>query len=115
MFIDWKAVKIFVRPGPTDLRKQINGLAVMVQAELGMDPFSGTLYLFCNKTRKLLKLLYWDRSGFAMWQKRLERDRFPWPKTEEAAKEISEAELRMLLAGIDFWRAHQRLVYNTVV
>jgi transposase len=115
MFIDWKAVKIFVRPGPTDLRKQINGLAVMVQAEPGMDPFSGSLYLFCNKNRKLLKLLYWDQSGFAMWQKRLERDRFPWPKTEEAAKEISEAELRMLLAGIDFWRAHQRLVYNTVL
>ena len=68
MFIDWNAVKVFVRPGVTDLRKQINGLAVMVQGELGLDPFSGNLYLFCNRNRRLLKLLYWDRNGFSMWQ-----------------------------------------------
>jgi transposase len=115
MFIDWKAVKIFVRPGVTDLRKQINGLAVMVQGELKLDPFSGSLYLFCNRNRRLLKLLYWDRNGFSMWQKRLERDRFPWPKSEEAAREITKSQLRMLLAGIDFWNAHQELSYNTVI
>jgi transposase len=115
MFIDWNAVKIFVRPGVTDLRKQINGLAVMVQGELKLDPFSGNLYLFCNRNRRLLKLLYWDRNGFSMWQKRLERDRFPWPKSEEAAREITKSQLRMLLAGIDFWNAHQELSYNTVI
>jgi transposase len=115
MFVDWKAVKVFVRPGATDLRKQINGLAVMVQAEMGLDPFSGSLYLFCNRNRKLLKLLYWDRNGFSMWQKRLERDRYPWPKSEEGAREITQSQLRMLLAGIDFWNAHQELVYSTVI
>jgi transposase len=115
MFIDWNAVKIFVRPGVTDLRKQINGLAVMVQGELKLDPFSGSLYLFCNRNRRLLKLLYWERNGFSMWQKRLERDRFPWPKSEEAAREITKSQLRMLLAGIDFWNAHQELSYNTVI
>jgi transposase len=115
MFIDWKAVKVFVRPGVTDLRKQINGLAVMVQGELKLDPFSGNLYLFCNRNRRLLKLLYWDRNGFSMWQKRLERDRFPWPKSEEAAREITLVQLRMLLAGIDFWNAHQKLGYSTVI
>ena len=71
MFIDWSAVRIFVRPGATDLRKQINGLAAMAQGEMAQDPFSGSLFVFCNKTRKNLKALYWDRSGFALWQNHL--------------------------------------------
>ena len=115
MFIDWKAVKVFVRPGVTDLRKQINGLAVMVQGELKLDPFSGSLYLFCNRNRRLPKLLYWDRNGFSMWQKRLARHRFPWPKNEEAVKEIAVDQFRMVLDGIDFWRAHQKLSNSTVL
>jgi transposase len=115
MFIDWNAVRIFVRPGSTDLRKQINGLAAMAQGEMAQDPFSGSLFVFCNRTRKNLKALYWDRSGFALWQKRLERDHFPWPKTEEAAKEIAVEQFRMVLEGIDFWNAHQRLTYTTVL
>ena len=72
MFIDWNAVKFFVRPGVTDLRKQTDGLAVMVQGELKQDPFSGNLNIYCARNRKLLKLLYWDRNGFSMLQKRLE-------------------------------------------
>jgi transposase len=115
MFIDWKTVRIFVRPGATDMRKQINGLAVLVQEELEADPFSGHLYLFSGKRRNLLKVLYWDRSGFCLWQKRLEQDRFPWPQDEAAAREIRPKELRMLLAGIDFWHAHQRLDYRSVL
>jgi len=75
MFLDWSAVRIFVRPGATDLRKQINGLAAMAQGEMSGDTFSGNLFLFCNKTRKILKALYWDRTGFALWQKKLDRRR----------------------------------------
>jgi transposase len=115
MFLDWTAVRIFVRPGATDLRKQINGLAAMAQGQMSQDPFSGSLYLFCNRTHKNLKALYWDRNGFCLWQKRLERQRFPWPKTEEAAKEITVEQFRMILEGIDFWNAHQRLSYSTVL
>jgi transposase len=115
MFLDWTAVRIFVRPGATDLRKQINGLAAMAQGEMSQDPFSGSLFLFCNKTRKLLKALYWDRTGFCLWQKRLERHRYPWPKSEEAAKEIAVDQFRMVLEGIDFWNAHQKLTYTTVL
>ncbi len=115
MFIDWTTVRIFVRPGPTDMRKQINGLSALVQADLEADPFCGSLYLFSGKTRKLLKVLYWDRNGFCMWQKRLERDRFPWPNSKEAVREISAGQLRMVLDGIDFWHAHQKLSYMTVV
>ena len=116
MFLDWSAIRIFVRPGATDLRKQINGLAAMAQGEMSKDLFSGSLFVFCNKTRKLLKALYWDRTGFCLWQKRLEeRHRFPWPKTEEAAKEIAVDQFRMVLDGIDFWNAHQELSYTTVL
>jgi transposase len=115
MFIDWTTTRIFVKPGSTDMRKQINGLAAMVQGEMGADPFSGSLYLFSGKTRKLLKVLYWDRNGFCMWQKKLERDHFPWPDNEESAREITVEQLRMVFNGIDFWHAHQRLSYSTVL
>ena len=115
MFLDWTAIRIFVRPGATDLRKQINGLAAMAQGQMAQDPFSGSLYLFCNRTHKNLKALYWDRNGFCLWHKRLERDRFPWPRNQEAAREISVDQLRMLLDGVDFWRAHRKLAYTTVL
>ena len=112
MIIDWSQVKIFVRPGVTDFRKQINGLSVMVEEELARDPFSGSLFLFSNRRRTHLKILYWQRNGFCLWLKRLEKDRFPWPRSEEAAREITVEELTMLLDGIDFWRAHRELDYS---
>ena len=64
MNIDFSKVRIFIRPGHTDLRKAANGLAIIVDEEMAGEPFSGNLYLFCNKDRKLLKAIYWDRNGF---------------------------------------------------
>ena len=115
MFVNWDSVRVFVRPGATDLRKQINGLAALAQTDMGQDPLSGNLYLFSNQDRRLLKALYWDRNGFCLWQKRLERDKFPWPGSEGAARAITVEQLRMLLAGIDFWNAHEAISYRTVV
>ena len=66
--MDWSKVKLFAKPGPTDMRKQINGLSMIVSEDLEMDPFGGNLFLFCNKLRKILKIIYWDKNGFAMWQ-----------------------------------------------
>lgn len=110
-----ETIRLFVRPGPTDMRKQNNGLAVMVEQQLEKNPFEdGALYLFCNKERRILKALYWDATGFCLWQKRLEKHRFPWPQTAERVKEISREQLTMLLDGIDFWRAHTRLSYRQV-
>ncbi|MBT3275996.1 MAG: IS66 family insertion sequence element accessory protein TnpB [Spirochaetales bacterium] len=106
MIIDLKNVSIFVRPGKTDMRKQINGLSILVQEELKLDPFSGALFLFCNKRRHLLKVLYWDRNGFWLLHKRLERDRFPWPMNRTEVQEIDLEKLRQLLSGINFWEAH---------
>jgi transposase len=106
-------LRVFVRPGATDMRKQINGLAVIVEQQLEANPFEdGALYLFCNRERRILKALYWDATGFCLWQKRLEKHRFPWPQTPEKVKQITREQLSMLLSGIDFWQAHSRLSYR---
>jgi len=114
MIVDISTVRIFIRPGYTDLRKAANGLTVIVQEEMHEDPFSGRVYMFCNRERKLLKAVYWDKTGFWLSQKRLEKARFPWPDTTEAVQELDTAALKMLLAGIDFFKAHKELYYKKV-
>jgi transposase len=114
MFVDFARVAIYLRPGSTDMRKQINGLAVVASEQMEQDPLSGSLYLFCNRYRRILKCLYWDRNGFCLWQKRLERDRFPWPQSEQAARKLTSEELKMLLDGIDFFKAHRSIHYSAV-
>ena len=108
MIPDLSQVRVFVRPGFTDMRKQIDGLVAVVRNGLGRDPLDGSLYLFAGRCRKKLKILYWDRNGFCLWQKRLELDSFPWPRDEGATRSITSEQLTMLLDGIDFWRAHQK-------
>ena len=107
-------MKIYIRPGYTDLRKASYGLTAIVQEEMKGDPFSGSVYLFCNRERKLLKAVYWDKTGFWLCQKRLEKEKYPWPSTMEAAREINGEELKMLLSGIDFFKAHKPLYYKKV-
>lgn len=114
MIIDWSTIKIFIKPGITDMRKQINGLSTIVQEEMQPDLFSGSLFVFCNRTRKRLKILYWDRNGFCIWLKRLEKDKFPWPKDQQDTVELSEDQLRMLFEGIDFFNKHKQLNYSEV-
>ena len=115
MILDLNKTKIFLRPGSTDLRKAVNGLSVIVQEDIKQDPFSGSVYLFCNRERKLLKAVYWDKTGFWLSQKRLEKNRFPWPQDEAEARELASEELQMLLPGIDFFKAHKELFYRKVV
>ena len=114
MIFDLSKVRIFLRPGHTDLRKAENGLTVIVQEEMKEDPFSGSVYIFCNRDRKLLKAIYWDKSGFWLSQKRLEKERYPWPHDENEARELTAEELKMLLSGIDFFAAHKELYYKKV-
>lgn len=114
MIVDWSEVNIFIKPGPTDMRKQINGLSIIVDEEIKSDPLSGSLYLFCNKDRRRLKILYWDRNGFCLWLKRLEENRFPWPKNGDEVMEIKKDQLAMLLDGIDFFNAHKKLNFSSV-
>jgi transposase len=72
------------------------------------------VYLFCNRERKLLKAVYWDKSGFWLCQKRLEQDKYPWPQDESEVRELTAEQLQMLLAGIDFFKAHKALTYSKV-
>jgi len=114
MIIDLSKVKIYLRPGTTDLRKAVNGLSIIVQEDIKQDPFSGSVFLFCNRGRKLLKAVYWDKTGFWLSQKRLEKSRFPWPADENEARELTANELQMLLAGIDFFKAHKEVIFKNV-
>ena len=114
MTIDLSKARVFIRPGITDLRKAVNGLSGIIEGQMAGEPFSGDVYLFCNKERKLLKAVYWEKNGFWLCQKRLEKDKFPWPQTGEAAQELSAEELSMLLSGIDFFKAHKPVYYKKV-
>lgn len=108
--------RIFVCPGPTDMRKQINGLALIVEQQMELAPFESAVFLFCNAERRILKALYWDRNGFCLWMKRLEgRHRFPWPRDAgQARRQIDERQLSMLLGGIDFWNSHEELFFKEI-
>ena len=114
MTIDLSKTRIFLRPGHTDLRKAVNGLSIIVQENMKEDPFSGSVYIFCNNERKLLKAVYWDKTGFWLSQKRLEKGKYPWPQDGNEARELTAEELQMLLAGIDFFKAHKELYYKKV-
>jgi transposase len=70
--------RVYLAIGSTDMRKAINGLSILVEQHLCKDPFSGDLFVFCNRRRNMIKIFYWDKNGFCLWQKRLEEHRFQW-------------------------------------
>jgi transposase len=96
------------------MRKQINSLSILVQRELKMNPVSGNLFIFCGRTRNIIKILYWKRNGFCLWTKRLEGDKYPWPLSEGEVKQINRVEMRMLLSGFDFFHAHHEKEFKFV-
>ena len=102
MFPELTNLKIYLKPGATDMRKSINGLSLLVQEVMQNKVTSGDLYLFTNRKRNIIKALYWDRNGFCLWQKRLEQHKFPWSKLEEQCIELTEQELVWLLSGNRF-------------
>ncbi len=107
-------VKIYLALGASDMRKAINGLSIMVEQQLCLDPFAGSLFVFSNRRRDIVKILYWDTNGFCLWQKRLEKDRFKWPTSEIEILEISSRQLNWLLSGLSIKeiRAHKELKYS---
>ena len=107
--------RVYLALGHTDMRKAINGLAAQVQTRLKLDPFGAHYVAFCNRRRTLIKILYWDRNGFALWQKRLEKERFHWPSSAGEATELEGRQMEWLLAGLDVRQAHGELRYRTVV
>lgn len=87
---------------PVDGRKQINGLVILAQEAMRVNPVDGGLFVFVNKGRDTIRLLYWDKSGFAMWVKRLEKERFRWPlKMSEEVVHLAYKQLAWILDGLD--------------
>ena len=107
------AIRIFVCTTPTDMRRQFDGLSALVSHALGMDPLSGDYFVFLNRTRTLCKILCWDRDGYLLLAKRLERGRFQQPgaKAGCVAAEIDAVTLSMILGGIDLASAQRRPRY----
>lgn len=105
------ATRIYLAAGATDLRKSFEGLSDLVRHRFQQDPLSGHLFVFANRGRTRLKLLYWDGSGLWCCAKRLERGCFSWPKTaaeETGALRIVAEELTLLLSGIDLDKTRKR-------
>lgn len=95
------SVKVFVATEVTDMRKSIDALSYQVKDVLQKEPLSGHLFVFCNKRGDKIKILYWDRNGFCLWYKRLERGIFRLPKVQAKVFMIAPNELNLLLEGID--------------
>jgi transposase len=108
------AVRVFLHTPPTDLRKGFDALSGLVTAAFSQDPTSGHLFLFVNRRRDRLKILYWDRDGLAIWYKRLETGSFQVPAASHDAVsiEMSPTQMSLILSGIDIHSARQRKRYQ---
>lgn len=106
------ATRVFLALDPTDMRKGFEGLSGLVRHRFKEDPLSGHLFVFSNRSRTRLKILYWDGSGLWICAKRLERGRFSWPRPEEppesGALRILAEELTLLLGGLDLEKTRER-------
>jgi transposase len=101
-------VRIWLACGHTDMRKGMDGLAMLAQQVLEESPFSGALFAFRGRRGGLIKLLWYDGHGMCLFSKRLERGHFVWPTTNTGRVSLSPAQVSMLLEGID-WRMPQRV------
>ncbi|NUN48682.1 MAG: IS66 family insertion sequence element accessory protein TnpB [Candidatus Brocadiae bacterium] len=102
------SVRIWVASEPADMRKGFDGLAALVRDELKGDPLSGHLFVFRGKRANRVKVLYWDRTGFCLWSKRLEHGSFRFPGAGAVSFEMEAAELGLILEGIDLAGATRR-------
>ena len=110
--------EVYLCREPVDFRKGILGLSVLVETVLEKDPFSAALFVFVNRSSTSIKMLYWERNGFCLWQKKLEQERFKWPDFfSETLITLTGQQLNYLLDGYDLRprQAHKTLHYNTVL
>ena len=108
------SVRVYLCTCPCDMRKSFDGLRALVTDALLLDAFAGHLFVFANRRRDRVKILYWDRDGFAVWAKRLEQGTYamPFDDSEERRREITAQELGALLSGIDLNQAKRRRRYR---
>lgn len=109
---------VYLASGSTDLRKSIDGLAAIVQERFKLDPFSSSLFVFCNRKKDKLKILHWEHNGFWLYYRRLENGFFHWPdETEKTPLSISRRELNWLLDGLPLQQnaAHEKVSAKFVI
>jgi transposase len=110
-----EALRVYLHREPIDFRLNINGLALLVEQALGLDPFAPCVYVFGNRRRNRVKILGWERNGFWLLLKRLEQDRFVWPAIDEVPT-LTVEQLHWLLEGIDIGivQRHPQRLYERV-
>lgn len=108
-------VAVYLCVQPMDMRKQIAGLSTFVQGDLALDPFAAAIFGFVNRRRTQCRLLMWERNGFVLWTKKLERDKFFWPR-DDGIVTLSTQQLNWLLDGLDLrrWQPHAPLHFESV-
>ena len=108
------SVRVYLCASACDMRKSFDGLHALVTETMQLDAFGGHLFVFANRRRDRVKILYWDRDGFAVWAKRLEQGPYAMPFSEapEVRREITAQELGALLSGIDLGSAQRRKRYQ---
>jgi transposase len=108
------SVRVYLCLTACDMRKSFDGLHALVRDRLELDAFAGHLFVFANRRRDRVKILYWDRDGFAVWAKRLEAGTYamPFAESAEERREITAQELGALLSGIDLQQAKRRKRYR---
>ncbi len=108
---------VYLHRDPVDFRKAINGLVVIGEQSMELSPYAPALFVFCNRRRDKLKIVYWDETGFCLWYKRLEKARFKWPRhSDEDVVSLTDEQLHWLLRGLDIMKMlpHQQLNYVAV-
>jgi transposase len=94
-------LRVYLHREPIDFRSGINSLAIIVEQSMGLSPFERAVFAFCNRRRNRIKLLFYDRCGFVMLLRRLEEDKFHWPRRPQSVMTLSTEQLHWLLDGID--------------
>ncbi|MBK8229373.1 MAG: IS66 family insertion sequence element accessory protein TnpB [Candidatus Eisenbacteria bacterium] len=113
-----EGIQVYLCQGAVDMRKSINGLSTLVEGALGLSPFEPALYVFRNRQRDKVKVLYWEGNGFVVWYKRYEKQRVYWPEpTAEGVTTVTGRELNWLLDGYDLskLRPNRKLSYASVL
>lgn len=117
--ITWSSsIEIYLHRDPVDFRKEVNGLSIIVEEKMRLSLFDEALFVFCNKRRTQIKALYWDKTGFALWQKRLEKDKFKWPrKYRDSVLTLSSEQWSWLLRGFNIhtMKPHEALFYRDCI
>lgn len=111
MLSDFSGSKVYLACGYTDLRRGIDGLATIVEQQFKLDPCSDALFLFCGRRTDRIKALYWEGDGFLLLYKRLEKGKFQWPRSENAALGITAQQYRWLMEGLSIQqpKAHRKI------